>query len=533
MRSLLRVGVVALVALVCQAAGTRAQVTGPPSVQIPGDPWRPAGSASDPSAVAAPAVGSQFPVPAPPPVAAGDIAKQEKNLELMRAQLQAVQAGGAAGDNLQKRVDLLEKQIELQQKMIKLLLEQIKPPAGGETVEQLQTKIATLEARSKQAAQRDQEVAHAIDILNDHMDAEERNGPRLPMTLKEMFLPSRPNETPVSIYGQFLENYQQFNGKPGRFSTPDFAPYFLVQLKDQFLLEANIDISNAGVSVSEAQVDWIVTDWLTVVVGRYITPIGYFNERLNHEWINRLPDVPLMFRQVSPLIDNDGIQLRGAAYLGCLPIKLEYSLYGGNGLQLAAAPGGINDVANLELITGGPDEIDARALGGRLGFWVPQWGLTTGISGYFNGRYSPASADRFELVQYDFGLRKGNWDLRFEYAYTYQQAAATIGNNINRSGLYAQVAYRPNHLQNCILRNLEVVFRYSRVWFRGIDPKLLDPTTFDTLVDVPVNRDQYTFGLNYYFYPAMALRFAYEINHEFQGINYHDNVFLAQYVWSF
>jgi hypothetical protein len=52
-------------------------------------------------------------------------------------------------------------------------------------------------------------------------------------------------------------------------------------------------------------------------------------------------------------------------------------------------------------------------------------------------------------------------------------------------------------------------------------------------VDVPVNRDQWTFGVNYYFYPSMALRLAYEINHEFNGINLHDNVFRAQYVWAF
>ena len=111
----------------------------------------------------------------------------------------------------------------------------------------------------------------------------------------------RPNETPDSIYGSFIENFTQFNAKPGVFSSPDFAPFFFVQLNDQFLLAASIDINNGGVSVGEAQVNWFVNDWLTVVVGRYLTPIGFFNERLNHEWINRLPDVPLMFRQVSPL----------------------------------------------------------------------------------------------------------------------------------------------------------------------------------------------------------------------------------------
>jgi hypothetical protein len=447
--------------------------------------------------------------------------------------MQAAQAGAQPGDNLSKKVELLQKQIELQQKMIQLLLDRMKQPAGGAPVDELQAKVATLESRSKRAAQRDVDVQQAIDNINEHMDAEERNGPRLPASLKEWFLPTRTNESPLSIYGSFVENYTQFNAKPGVFSTPDFAPFFFVQLNEQFLLTANVDISNAGVSVGEAQIDWLATDWLTVVLGRYLTPIGFFNERLNHEWINRLPDVPLMFRQVSPLTSTDGVMLRGATYLCCSPIKLEYELYGGNGLQAATPPATYSAAVDLEGITGGPDETNVKALGGRLGFWVPEWGLTGGVSTYFNGRYSSAAPDQFNLWQLDLGYRKGDWDLRFEYADTYQQAAGYIGNNIHRRGFYAQVAYRPYHLEHCILQKLEVAFRYSRVWFKGIDPAQLDPTAFASPVDIPVNRDQYTFGINYYFYPSMALRFAYEVNHEFNGIDFHDNQFLAQFVWAF
>jgi hypothetical protein len=457
-----------------------------------------------------------------------------KSTDLIQAKMAAAQDGKQPDEDLKKQLDLLQKQLEVQQKIIKLLKEQVeKQPPSGAAVEKLQTKVATLENRAQQAAQRDQDLSQAVDNLTEHQDAMERNGPRLPATLKELFDPFRNNETPLSIYGSFIENYTQFDHHRGSFSSPDFAPYFLIQLNDQFLLEGSVDINNSGVGVAEAKVDWIVNDWLTVLAGRYITPIGYFNERLNHEWINRLPDPALMFRQVSPLSDTDGLQVRGACYLGCLPIKLEYELYGGNGLQLGNAPGSYSEAVDLEAITGGPDETDVRALGGRLGLWVPEWGFTAGISTYFNGRYSPAAPDQFNLWQLDLGYRKGDWDLRFEYADTYQQAASYIGNNVHRRGFYAQVAYRPLHLEHPILRNFEVVFRYSRVWFSGIDPALLDVTAFGTLVDVPVNRDQYTFGVNYYFYASLALRFAYEINHEMNGVNLHDNVFLSQLVWAF
>jgi hypothetical protein len=524
MRSLLLVAFTAAV-LLLRVGLTAAQSPG--GVPAAGVPPPPSGT---PTAVSPPVVAS-----APVQPAGLTLSEGQPLLGAVSAPVPQGAAPAAAqqpGD-MQKRMELLEKQIAVQQKMIQVMLEQLKK-LGSADVEEMQGKVASLEARSKQAAQRDQDVAQAIDNLTEHLDAEERNGPRLPATLKELFLPMRTNETPVSIYGSFVENFTHFNAKPGVFSSPDFAPFFFVQLNNNLLLAASIDINNSGVSVGEAQINWFATDWLTVVLGRYLTPIGFFNERLNHEWINRLPDPALMFRQVSPLTSTDGIMLRGGFYLGCTPIKLEYEVYGGNGLQAAAAPTTVSQVADLENITGGPDETNIKAFGGRLGFWLPEWGLTGGASMYFNGRYSSAASDQFNLWQLDLGYRKGNWDCRFEYAENYQQAASyVVGNNIRRWGFYTQVAYRPYHLEHCILRNLEGVVRYSRVWFNGINPNLLDTTVFASLVDVPVNRDQWTLGVNYYFYPSMALRLAYEINHEFNGINLHDNVFLGQFVWAF
>ena len=49
---------------------------------------------------------------------------------------------------------------------------------------------------------------------------------------------------------------------------------------------------------------------------------------------------------------------------------------------------------------------------------------------------------------------------------------------------------------------------------------------------MPVNRNQYTFGLNYYFYPSMRVMFAYEINQE-PHLNLQDDVFMARAIWAF
>jgi len=65
---------------------------------------------------------------------------------------------------------------------------------------------------------------------------------------------------------------------------------------------------------------------------------------------------------VSPLTSSDGIMLRGASYIWGSPVKLEYCLYGGNGLQAGSAPTAYSDVVNLENITGGPDETSIKAI---------------------------------------------------------------------------------------------------------------------------------------------------------------------------
>jgi hypothetical protein len=379
-------------------------------------------------------------------------------------------------------------------------------------------------------------LADAVDDLREQADAERRAGPRLPATLKELFLPTQPNESPLSIYGVLAFGYVKENGRPGGFRFGELSPQFLLQLNDRFLLEGEISVGpNGSVSIGRAQVDAVVDDWLTIVAGNFESPIGFFNERLNHPWINKFPDTAVFFRQVSPAdLLLLGVQARGSFYLGCSPVKLEYNAYVSNGLENNVTNPSPTNVANLEALQNTYNVVtNDLAFGGRLGIWVPALGLTAGISGFHNGDYFPIAEDGLNLWQLDFGYHRGDWDLRFEYADVYQHAASFIGNNIHREGAYAQAAYRPYHACHPLLQKTEVAFRYSYARFRGINPNSLDLTAFSSSVDVPVNRNQYTFGINYYFYASMVLKFAYEINHEIAPVALHDNVFMAQFAWQF
>ena len=433
-----------------------------------------------------------------------------------------------------KRAELQQKQIEILQKTAQLLADQIKKqaaaPASTKAIDKLQEKTDLLESRAQQAARRDRELASATDNLREKLDSEIRNGPRLPAPLKELFLSSYTNETPLSIYGQMLFNYVKQNGQNGNFSTMQVSPYFLIQLNKRFLVEASIDISNVeGVSTGNALIDVILNKWMTLSVGRFITPIGQFNLWYNHEWVNRLPDPPLMFNQVSPISSTDGIQLSGATYLGGSPVKLSYQLYFGNGYQLAQKPSNYNQSVDLGGIAGGPEEVSSQAYGGRLGFWIPSCGLNMGVSGYSNGVYSPGVRDHFGLWGLDFSYRRGNWYFLTEWADNYQQAKGTIGNNIDRRGMYAQISYRDYNHRNPYFAKTEYVFRYGFANFTGVAFTKLDLTGFGPGA-TPVDTNQYTFGFNYWFYASNVLHLAYEINQEVHH-NLNDNIFMAQWVW--
>jgi hypothetical protein len=427
---------------------------------------------------------------------------------------------------------LQKKQIDLLNRMVRLLAAELEKQ--GPAVAKMQGQVATLEARSKQAAQRDQELAGGLDNLTEEFDASRRTGPQLPAPLKELFDPMYNNETPLSIYGALVERYTQFHPERwGTFESPTFSTFYLLQLNQRIFVEANVDLSTAGADVPWAQLDFLFNDWMTGVVGRFLVPIGWYNERLSFEWGNRMPDDPLMFHQVSPLVSTDGVQLRGSAYIGGSPVKMEYSVFVGNGMELSAAPAALADLVDLNVLASS-DNTHAKAVGGRLGLWVPQWGVAGGISGYYDYNYAlgPPTLN-LGIVSLDANLHRGNWDARFECAYMDQQAAAVIGHDIQRFGLYAQLSYRPYDVSNFFLQKCEFVARYSMERFTGIDPTQLDFTTFSDPTFVPVDRNQYAFSVNYWFYAAGVLKFGYEVNQEMHGINLKDNVFYTQLVLGF
>jgi hypothetical protein len=175
---------------------------------------------------------------------------------------------------------------------------------------------------------------------------------------------------------------------------------------------------------------------------------------------------------------------------------------------------------------------NAMAYGGRLGVWLPSRGINFGVSEFASAPYTKSDGAIVSVWQPYFNYHRGNWDARFEYGQNYEKTKPFIGTDINRTGLYAQLAYRDYQSIHPHLQRLEYVFRYSETSFHGIAPGQLDVTSFASPQSVPVNRNQYTMGINYYIYASSVVKFAYEINMEARK-SLQDNVFMMQFATNF
>jgi hypothetical protein len=450
-------------------------------------------------------------------------------------QVQPKAGGGQEIDRLKEQVDLQQKQIDVLLKMTQLLAERLKtPPASGAVVDKLQEQVATQEASILRGAQRDKELAQAHDQIVEQLDAQIQAGPSLPATLRELFSPTRNNESPLSIYGSTAVSLYAFNHQNSSFrdQTLELRPYLL--LNERWLMSANAALQVNGVQLWRAQAEWFINDNLTLVAGRFYSPLGFFNERLRLNWVIKTPDPPLMFNQVYPqLLSFDGVQLRGARYLADLPLKLEYTGFIANGLSVSGSNLQPSIYSNLNNFTDSINDVNgAKAYGGRVGLSIPKIGLIAGLSGLANQAYDQAGHN-LNLWDVDVSWHRGNWDARFEFANTDQETPAQP---IHRQGMYVQLAHRRYDSIHPILQKLETVLRFDHVQFNGIN---LQQTGINfgglgtTLARQPLDRNRYTMGFNYWFYPSLAFKFAYEIYDELGVPSLKDNGFIGQVVWGF
>ena len=288
-----------------------------------------------------------------------------------------------------------------------------------------------------------------------------------------------------------------------------FAPLFIFKHSDKILFEAELEFTYEDnefeVGFEYANLSYVLNDYMTVRLGKFLLPFGTFVERLHPAWINRFSNMPLGFGHdgIAPA-SGLGVELRGAIPLGS--VKLLYYLYSTNGPKLN---NGIEEpeeagILHFDNIV---DNNNNKAFGGRLAL-LPfhNSSLELGAS-WYTGTVGDRNDALYEnigatLVAYDLSFVRqisalgGILDIKGQYNQSVVDQATyyemepgdtvltsyTFDNNSN--AYYAQLSYRPSMAGNAI-KNFEFAARYSTL-------------TTPEGSEWEQHAEQWSFGLNYW-----------------------------------
>lgn len=338
------------------------------------------------------------------------------------------------------------------------------------------------------------------------------------------------------------------------FLAGTFNPALYFQQGEWLLFESELEVEVAedaqtAVTLEFAQLDLLLHDNATLLAGKFLSPVGQFQERLHPSWINRLPDAPAGFGHdgLQPGAEV-GVQIRGAVPFG--GSRFTYALALGNGPRL--------DPAGAVMTEGfGRDDNGNKAVSGRIGF-LPLPFVEVGasvltakvegaIAGAEGGHGAEAAATVFSIgpeilpaVRYtlwgiDAAFTRGPWDARFEYLKGIRRAIPVVDDEgmpmepiprLRMEAWYAQLAYRLSGItQHRIVRNFEPAVRYGRYKVSGLEE--LAEEAAERRLDV---------GLNYWFSPSVVLHSAvqrrrFTARHEDEGNT--DTRFLLQLSYGF
>ena len=251
-------------------------------------------------------------------------------------------------------------------------------------------------------------------------------------------------------------------------------PVLLLPLGDNWLVESRAEFQGAfqrppgggpyggpvGKNLDYLEADYIANPYVTVTMGRFLTPFGIFNERLYPIWIRSLQQDPLILPLSAE--SGDGMMLRGG-FPASAKANFAYALY------VSAVSTNHNNL------------VSERNVGGRVSFFLPGPRLEIG------GSWQKLLQDtRTNSFGFHFAWQPVRMPLNMHSEY----ARSSEG-----SGYWVDAAYRLSQLTfwRKAMHRTEIAGRVEQFFSGSI--------TADEALALglqPANTREGEFGLNYY-----------------------------------
>src|SRR5205809_1320889 len=199
-------------------------------------------------------------------------------------------------------------------------------------------------------------------------------------SLKTKVKETYPGTTKFLLAGYGTAGFTARSGEDPFFDAA-FNALFLWKMTDRLFFEGEMELefenNETTINLEVAQASYLLNDYMTIGVGRFLNPTNFFVERQHMNWVNKLPDKPLaVYDGLLPESEMGG-QLRGVIPIG--PTKLEYVAFVANAPGLITESDDFSEIGTLDF------DNDANtgghvAVGGHLGFIpIPQIEIGYGI----------------------------------------------------------------------------------------------------------------------------------------------------------
>src|SRR6266513_3609519 len=265
-----------------------------------------------------------------------------------------------------------------------------------ETVKQLTASAAQAPAPGKAVSEGKQVVAAPPEAATEELRQEVET---LKTEVKETF----PGTTKFLLAGYGTAGFTARSGEDPFFDAA-FNAIFLWKLTDRLFFEGELEFEfedqETTTNLEIAQASYLLNDYMTIGVGRFLNPTNFFVERQHMNWVNKLPDKPLAVYDGLLPESELGAQLRGVIPIG--PTKLEYVGFVANAPGLITTPDDFSELGTLDF------DNDANfgghvAVGGHVGFIpIPQLEIGYGIQRSTVGPRDTAVENILQSVDFNY-----------------------------------------------------------------------------------------------------------------------------------